>query len=280
MTDSSAIIEARGLDYSYPGAGPAIRGVSLAIHAGERLALLGPNGAGKTTLLLHLNGILKPAAGEIFLEGRPADYSRRGLLGWRQKVGLIFQNPDDQLFSATVYQDVSFGPLNLGLPETEVRKRVDEALSSLEIGDLRNRPTHMLSFGQKKRVAIAGVLAMRPRMLILDEPTAGLDSSGTEHLLEACERLHQAGTTLILATNDIDLAYGWADELAVLHQGAIVGRGNPESVLQDPAVLGRTRLRMPRILELSKRLQELGCLSAGEGLPRTQAEMLRRMTND
>jgi cobalt/nickel transport system ATP-binding protein len=168
--------------------------------------------------------------------------------------------------------------MNLGLPEPEVRQRVDEALAAMEISDLKNRPTHMLSFGQKKRAAIAGVLAMQPRILLLDEPTAGLDSNGTEHLLDACERLHDAGTTLVLATNDIDLAYGWADELVVLHQGAIVRQGAPEVVLQDPEVLSQTRLRLPRILELSKRLQALGCLSnANQKIPRTQAELLARL---
>ncbi len=272
------ILQARGLHYAYVGGAPALRGVDLDIRAGERLALLGPNGAGKTTLLLHLNGTLTPLSGEIRLEGLAVDYGRRGLMSWRQKVGIVFQNPDDQLFAATVSQDVSFGPLNLGLPDQEVRRRVDEALASLEISDLRDRPTHMLSFGQKKRAAIAGVLAMRPRMLILDEPTAGLDSSGTEHLLEACERLHQSGTTLVLATNDIDLAYGWADEVVVLHQGAVVGRGRPERILQDDAVLGPTRLRMPRVLELAGKLMALGCLAPGVAWPRTQAELLARVT--
>ena len=272
------ILEARDVSFTYPGAGQALQGIRLSVRQGEKLALLGRNGAGKTTLLLHLNGILRPASGEILLEGRPADYSRRGLSAWRQKVGLVFQNPDDQLFSTTVYQDVSFGPLNLGLDEAEVRRRVDEALASMEIADLKNRPTHMLSFGQKKRAAIAGVLAMQPRLLILDEPTAGLDSSGTEHLLDACERLHQTGTTLVLATNDIDLAYAWADEVVVLHPGGIAGQGNPETVLQDPALLTQTRLRLPRILELAKKLQEMGTLSPSENLPRTQAELLTRLT--
>ena len=278
MAASDVILDARGLTYTYPGSSePALKAVSFSILRGRKLALLGANGAGKTTLLLHLNGILRPVSGEIALEGKPVDYSRRGLLAWRQKVGLVFQNPEDQLFSATVYQDVSFGPLNLGLSESDVRLRVDEALAAMEISDLRNRPTHMLSFGQKKRAAIAGVLAMRPGILILDEPTAGLDTHGTDHLLDACERLQQSGATLVLATNDINLAYSWAHEVVVLHCGGVVQKGSPELVLQDPQVLTEARLRIPWVLEISRKLQEIGCLGPAAGCPRTQAELVERM---
>lgn len=240
------ILAARGLAYRYPGGEGGLRGIDLEVPRGLRLALLGANGAGKSTLLLHLNGTLRPERGEVHLLGRAMGYGRADLAEWRRRVGLVLQDPDDQLFSASVYQDVSFGPLNLGLAEGAARERVEEALAAMEIGDLRDRPTHLLSFGQKKRAAIAGVLAMRPEVLLLDEPLAGLDPEGAERLLDLLERLHRAGTTLVLATHDLDLARSWADEAVVLHEGAVAGRGAPGPLLEDAALLARARLRRTR----------------------------------
>lgn len=274
MHVSQVILEARGLEYSYEGGTQALSGLDLTVAPGRRLAILGANGAGKSTLLLHLNGTLRPDRGTVYLDGHPADYSRRGLIRWRQQVGLVLQDPDDQLFAASVYQDVSFGPLNLGLSEAAARQRVEEALAALEIEHLRDRPTHLLSFGQKKRVAIAGVVAMRPRVLVLDEPTAGLDPAGVQRLLATLDRLHRAGTTLILATHDMDLAYGWADEVAVLHRGAVLRQGPPEVVLQDAALLASAGLRTPWVLEVGRRLAATGWIPPAAGLPRTREELL------
>lgn len=246
---AGVILAARGLAYRYPGGARGLRGIDLEVPRGLRLALLGANGAGKSTLLLHLNGTLRPERGEVHLSGRAMGYGRADLAEWRRRVGLVLQDPDDQLFSASVYQDVSFGPLNLGLAEGAARERVEEALAAMEIGDLRDRPTHLLSFGQKKRAAIAGVLAMRPEVLLLDEPMAGLDPEGAERLLDLLERLHRAGTTLVLATHDLDLARSWADEAVVLHEGTVVGRGAPGRVLQDAALVARARLRRTRAPE-------------------------------
>jgi cobalt/nickel transport system ATP-binding protein len=155
-----------------------------------------------------------------------------------------------------VAEDVSFGPLNLGLDEAEVTRRVDEALAAVEISHLAERPTHQLSFGQKKRAALAGVLAMRPEVVLLDEPTAGLDPSGVQELLNALDRLRSAGTTLVLATHDMNLAYAWADEVAVLHEGRLLGRGAPEAILGDEVLLRTARLRMPGALEMARALRE------------------------
>lgn len=246
---AGVILAARGLAYRYPGGERGLRGIDLEVPRGLRLALLGANGAGKSTLLLHLNGTLRPERGAVHLGGRAMGYGRADLAEWRRRVGLVFQDPDDQLFSASVYQDVSFGPLNLGLAERAARERVEEALAAMEIGDLRDRPTHLLSFGQKKRAAIAGILAMRPEILLLDEPMAGLDPEGAERLLDLLERLHRAGTTLVLATHDLDLARSWADEAVVLHEGAVVGQGAPGRILQDAALVARARLRRTRGLE-------------------------------
>ena len=221
-----AILSARDLVFSY-GDVAGLDRLSLEVSEGRRLAIVGANGAGKTTLLLHLNGTNRPAAGAVLLRGEPVTYDRAGLTALRTAVGLVFQNPDDQLFAGTVYQDVSFGPLNIGLSEDVTRSRVEDALEALEIAHLRDRPTHMLSYGQKKRAAIAGAVAMRPEVLILDEPMAGLDPSGSWHLMGLLTRLHEAGTTLVVATHDMSLAYEWADEVAVLRDGRIVAHGEP-----------------------------------------------------
>ncbi|HRY16739.1 MAG: ABC transporter ATP-binding protein [Candidatus Competibacteraceae bacterium] len=248
------LLAVRDLEYVYPGGVAALRGLDLRIEQGRKLAILGSNGSGKTTLLLHLNGLCKPTRGEIRLEGQPVSYDHRALNDWRRRVGLILQEPDDQLFAATVSQDVSFGPLNLGLSNADARERVREALEALRILHLADRATHTLSFGQKKRVAIAGVLAMRPEILVLDEPTAGLDSHGVTHLLGALEQLHEAGATLVFSTHDVELAYAWADDVAVFHDGVVLRQGETVAMLSDRELLRRARLRCPLLLEVAEAL--------------------------
>lgn len=248
------LLAVRGLEYIYPGGVVALRGLDLSIERGQKLAILGPNGSGKTTLLLHLNGLCKPTRGEIQLDGQPVGYDHQALNHWRRRVGLILQEPNDQLFAATVRQDVSFGPLNLGLSSAEAGERVREALEALRVAHLAGRPTHTLSFGQKKRVAIAGVLAMRPEILVLDEPTAGLDSHGVTHLLGALQQLYEAGTTLVFSTHDVELAYAWADQVAVFYEGAVLRQGETALVLGDREVLRQSRLRPPLLLEIAEAL--------------------------
>ena len=271
---TDAILVAENLHHSYEGGVVGLAGLSLTVSRGKRLAIVGANGAGKTTLLLNLNGTLRPRSGRIVINGAEGEYSRRGLTTWRQQVGIVFQNPDDQLFAGTVAQDISFGPLNLGLSEDEARERVAEALAALDIVELAERPTHQLSYGQKKRVAIAGSVAMRPQVLVLDEPTAGLDPSGAEHLIEVLARLHAAGTTLIIATHDMSMVYDWADEVAVLRRGAIVAQGDPATVMSDEPMLRESGLRMPWVLEISLALREIGLLSADAPLPRWRGELV------
>ncbi len=271
---TAPILVAEDLRFEYDGGFRGLDGLGLTVERGRRMALVGANGAGKTTLLLHLNGTLKPQAGAVRVNGAPADYSRAGLTRWRQVVGLVFQNPDDQLFAGTVAQDVSFGPLNLGLSDDETRRRVDDALAALDISELSERPTHMLSYGQKKRAAIAGALAMRPEVLIIDEPLAGLDPSGAEHLDVVLRRLHAAGTTLILATHDMSLACAWADEVAVMREGTITAQGDPRAVMGDAELLHDCGLRVPWVLEVAAALRSRGVLAESDPAPRSREALL------
>jgi cobalt/nickel transport system ATP-binding protein len=270
----TALLQAISLHHHYPGGVPALKGLDLSITQGRKLAILGANGAGKTTLLLHLNGSLKPSSGEIRLDGQPVAYSRAALAAWRRRVGLVLQEADDQLFAASVGEDVSFGPLNLGLSEEEAAGRVAEALESLRITDLAERPTHMLSFGQKKRAAIAGALAMRPEVLLLDEPSAGLDQHSTTHLLAVLGKLSEGGTTLVFTTHDVDLAFAFADEVALFDQGKVLAQGDALAILSDEALLKTARLKPPFVLELGLQARWIGLIGEEEALPRTRAEAL------
>jgi cobalt/nickel transport system ATP-binding protein len=215
-----------------------------------------------------LNGTLKPRGGQVLLGGMPGRYDRRGLRDWRSRVGLVLQDPDDQIFAATVARDVAFGPLNLGFRDAEVRERVQGALEALGIADLADRPTHMLSFGQKRRVAIAGALAMRPEVLMLDEPTAGLDADGVTRLMAALEAVAALGTTLVLSTHDVDLAYAWAADVAVFSDGVTVAQGPAAEVLGDRKALAEARLQAPMILELAR------AMGLPKPWPRTRCEMI------
>jgi cobalt/nickel transport system ATP-binding protein len=251
-----------GLVAGYEGGRPVLDGADLAVPAGRRLAVLGANGSGKTTLLRCLSGGLRPLAGAVTVDGVPLEHSRRGLRAHRQEVQLVLQDPDDQLFSASVAQDVSFGPLNLGLPEDAVRARVAEALDLLAVGHLAGRPTHQLSFGERKRVAIAGAVAMRPCVLLLDEPTAGLDPSAVAETLAALARLQEHDSTVVMSTHDVDLALRWADEVAVVVDRTVV-QGPPEDLLGDDGLLARARLERPWVLTVGARLRALGLLPEG-----------------
>ncbi len=270
---SDIVLEARGISFDYPGGIPALADLDLAVGRGRRLAILGPNGAGKTTLLLHLNGTLRPKAGEVRVNGAPGGYSRAALRDWRGAVGLVLQEPDDQLFSASVRQDISFGPLNQGVGEDEARARVDAAVEALRIGHVVDRPTHMLSFGQKKRVAIAGIMAMRPEVLILDEPTAGLDPSGERHLMHALNGLAGAGTTMVFSTHNIDFAWSWADDVALFQEGRVLRQGTAEEILLDDDLLKGLGMRPPLVADIARHLPH----APGAALPRTRDELLARL---
>jgi cobalt/nickel transport system ATP-binding protein len=263
------VLEARGLCFGYEPDRPVLTGADLVLHAGRRTAVLGPNGGGKTTLFRLLAGALVPAAGEVLLDGAPVRRTRRGRTALRTQVQLVLQDPDDQIFAATVAQDVSFGPVNLGLDEGEVHTRVEAALVALGLADVADRPPHLLSFGQKKRVAIAGAVAMAPRLLVLDEPTAGLDPAGVEALLATLAVLESTGTTPVLSTHDVDLAQRWAHDAAVVAGGGVVA-GPADSVLGDPGLLRSARLGPAWAPSVHRLLQRLDLAAPA---PRTAAEL-------
>ena len=258
------LIEMQAVGHAFADGSSGLRDCSLVLGRGRRHALLGANGAGKTTLLQHLNGLLRPTAGRLLLDGQPYDYGRGGLTQLRRRVGLVFQNPERQLFSAQVEEDVSFGPLNLGLDAATVRARVKAALDAVGLGGHARHAVHHLSFGQKKRVCIAGVLAMAPDVLLLDEPMAGLDAPMQDELAALLDRLAARGTTILLSTHDIDFAYGWADDLHLMAGGRVIASGPAQAVGADVDALDAAGQRSPLALALHAHLVTRGVLPAGQ----------------
>lgn len=254
-----AAIEARELRYIYEDGTAALKGINLRAERGKITGILGANGAGKSTLFLNLNGVLQPSDGEILLDGVPVKRDRKGLTELRRRVGIVFQDPDDQLFSADVYRDISFGAVNLGLPEAEVRRRVEAAMERTGVSHLRDKPTHALSFGQKKRAAIAGVLVMEPEVLILDEPTAGLDPVGVESILGNIRDYHQAhNATIILVSHSMEEVARTVDRLVVVNDGRIPFHGAPSEVFQHGPELEAMGLGVPQMTRVFNRLRAMG----------------------
>lgn len=261
------------VSFRYPDGGVGLDGCSLAIRRGSRNVLIGANGSGKTTLFQHANGLLRPQSGVVRFAGKVVNYSRSSLRMLRTSVGMVFQNPDRQLFSASVQEDVSFGPLNLGLDPETVRERVTAALQAVGMARFADKAVHNLSFGQKKRVCIAGVLAMEPELLVLDEPMTGLDYGMQEELLAVLDGLHARGITLLLATHDIDFAYRWADQIHLMVAGCCTASLEAPNMADCADELSAVGLPLPQIIALHRRLSASGLLSADQR-PRTCAELL------
>ncbi len=275
MEDS--ILSTTGLCYSYQSGPFALRDVTLEISRGRKIAFLGPNGAGKSTLFLHFNGILRPKAGEVRYDGAPLKYDQGSLAALRQDVAIVLQNPDDQIFSSTVEEDVAFGPMNLDLPREEVEERVAEALALTGMSELRERPTQQLSFGQRKRVAIAGALAMRPKVLVMDEPTAGLDGHMVGEIMELTDKLNGQGMTIVISTHDVDMAYSWADSVHVLNRGRLVFSGTPEGFFNCPREVNAVKLVQPTMYEVNRLV--MASLNLPEHPhPKTSSELLAKMS--
>jgi len=237
---SNPVLDVEGLAYAYPDGHQALFGVDLHVHAGERVALLGPNGAGKTTLVLHLNGILTAGAGTVAVSGLPV--VKAHLQEIRRRVGIVFQDPDDQLFLGTVRQDVAFGPANLGLRGAVLEQRVMDALDRVGMADFADRPPHHLSFGQRRRVAVATVLAMEPEILVLDEPSSNLDPASRRELADI---LRSLDVTVLMVTHDLPYALELCPRAVVLSDGAVVADGATYDVLTDAALMRAHRLELP-----------------------------------
>jgi cobalt/nickel transport system ATP-binding protein len=272
------LLEFTDVHFTYPGARhQALAGLTMRIPAGQRCVLLGHNGSGKSTFFLHANGILRPEQGRIHWRGKPLGYDRSSLLVLRQAVGLVFQDPEQQLVAGTVGEDISYGLCNIGLDDREIVRRVREIAQRFDLEELLDRPIHQLSLGQKRQVALAGVMAMQPQLLLLDEPTACLDRLHTRQLMAELAEIHQAGTAILMATHDLDLAYAWADWIFVLDGGRLVLEGTPDQVFSQRAALEELHLGVPLLFDLWEALPPERRAAFTSGMPpRTAAEWKER----
>lgn len=270
---TAPILATQDITFGYRYDKLALQQVTLSVPAGARVAFVGPNGAGKSTLFLHLNAILKPLSGQLSFKGVPYRYDRSFISELRQKVGLVFQDHDSQIFAGTVLDDVIFGPMNTGLTLKEAEAAARQALEAVHMLEHSNDPVHFLSHGQKKRVAIAGVLSMNPDILVMDEPTAGLDYPGIVNLSGIMDSLHKAGKTLVVATHDIDWAWAWADLVYVLAQGKIIAGGLPETILNSVENKIERGFNNAILGEVGSALASKGFLRSGDR-PRTPQELI------
>ena len=269
-------VETINLSYAYPDGTKALDNVNFTVKKGENIAILGPNGAGKSTLLHQFNGLIKPTSGSVFVLGK--EVNKQNLTEIRQRVGLVFQDPDDQLFARTLGQDVAFGPTNLGLPKGEVEERVRWALEVTELKGLESKAPQNLSTGQKKRAAVAGVLAMKPEIMILDEPMANLDPRTATKILRLLLQLNkELGITLIIATHDVDLVPLFATKICILNKGKIILEGTPEEVFSQAETIRSLDLRLPRITHLFEILTKNNQVNAGEHIPLTIGDARREI---
>lgn len=268
-------LSASQVSFSYEEGTRALRQIDFHARAGEFVALLASNGSGKTTLIKVLAGLLKPQEGVVRVGGQ--DIRKISTTELYQRVGVVLQNPNDQLFGATVEEDVAFGPRNLGLPEAEVQKRVSESLAAVAAGPLRRRAIHHLSFGEQKRVAVAGVLAMHAATLILDEPTAGLDPTGETLMMRLLHRLNrEQRITIVLATHSVDMLPLFAERICVLSRGHLLKQGPPEEIFCDHDMLERASLRLPYVSRLLHELKRYDGVPIN-GLPLTVGEARKRL---
>ena len=271
---NDCILEARHVSYSYgSGEEPSLKDLSLSIRRGRRTAVMGANGSGKSTFFLCCNGILRPDEGQIYYDGQPLSYRKRDLLSLREKVGIVFQNPDTQLFCASVYQEISFGPLNLGLSREEAAKEVEAVIRRLGITPFRHRPAHALSGGQKKQVALADILVMYPELLILDEPFAALDPGHIRIIRDMIRDLERDRSpsgplTVVIATHDADFALEWADEVILFREGQVLAQGDAVSILTDQKLLELAGFELPAVIKVFESLQTEGLLNSEFPAPR------------
>lgn len=255
-TNKKQIVEVKDLTYTYESGKKALDDISITIHEGDFVALIGQNGAGKTTLAKHFNSIFKPASGKVFVCGKDtADYEPENLA---QYIGYVFQNPDHQIFSSTVYKELEFGLKNTGLPPEETVKRISEVMEITGISHLKDEHPFSLGKGERQKIAVASILALNPQILVVDEPTTGQDWDGINAMMNLIDTLHKKGTTIIMITHDMDVVARYAKRTIVLNEGKVIADGNTADVLADTATLNKSFVDTPQIIELSKLLMELG----------------------
>ena len=254
MTDIH--LATKNLSFIYPDGTKALKNVNIEIKRGEKIAIIGPNGAGKSTLFSHFNGLSEPTSGHVEIDGEKVEYKKEKLLQVRQKVGIVFQDPNDQLFAPTVKEDIAFGPMNLGLDYDEVEKRIDESLKMVGMEGFENKTPHHLSGGQQKRIAIAGIVAMRPEIMILDEPTAGLDPEGVNKVLNILNKLNKEGMSIVISSHDIEMVNEFAEKIFVLYNGEIIAQGNKNEIFTNKELLKKAQLKTPVTTEILYKLKE------------------------
>lgn len=248
------ILRFEKIHYRYDGEREALKNVSVGLFENEKVAVLGNNGAGKSTFFLCCNGILKPQSGHVYFRGQEIKFSKKESLKLRQAVGLVFQDPDNQIIAGTVEAEISFGPMNLRLPKEEVRSRVDDAIEKFRLEPMRFRAPHYLSGGEKKRVSIADVLVMNPHMILMDEPTASLDPENTKLLEDNLQILSDRGLGIVISTHDVDFAWRWADRILVFNDGQLVADSSPEAIFSDEVLLLKCGLIQPTLFQVGKLL--------------------------
>jgi cobalt/nickel transport system ATP-binding protein len=273
------ILEIKNLNFEYQDGTKALKNINLKIEKGKKIAFVGVNGSGKSTLFLNFNGVLKPSEGNIIYNGNEVKYDRKSLLNLRKNIGIVFQDPENQLFSASVYQEVSFGAMNLKLDEAEVRNRVDESLKSVGMYEYKDKAVHFLSYGQKKRVSISDILVMKPEIIIFDEPTSSLDPKHSKQIINIFDEINKHGMTVILSTHDVELAYSWADYIIVMKDGQIFSQGIPYEIFSDDKLINECYLEKPLVLEMFEVLRNSGTINFGDNIPKNKEELYKIIEN-
>ena len=268
--EQEVILQVKDLQYAYSDEKMALKGVDLDIRQGERIAVMGSNGAGKSTFFLNINGVLQSEHGDIFYRGQKM--TKKTMNDLRKNVGIVFQDADSQIIASTVQSEVSFGPMNLKLSRNDVRDRVDEALSYMNLTDFRHRPPHYLSGGEKKRVSIADIIAMHPEIIIFDEPTAALDPVNADMLEEVLEKMAQEGKTIMISTHDVDFAYRWAERVVVFCDGKIIADDAPLAVFSNETVIRQANLKRPMMLDIFETMREKGLVKDDRSYPKNVEE--------
>lgn len=270
-----SILKVEDLYYIYGNGTSALDGVSVIIYEGEKIAVIGSNGSGKSTFFLNINGVFTPEQGEIIYRGSVV--SKKNLNELRKNIGIVFQDADNQIIASTVMAEVGFGPMNLKLPKQEVIERVEEALVYMNLSDFKDRPPHYLSGGEKKRVTIAGIIAMKPEIIIFDEPTAALDPLNALMLEEVLGKLTSEGKTLLISTHDVDFAYRWAERVLVFCQGKIIADGTPLEIFQNTEILKQANLKQPTMLEVYESLVQKHLLEDTMAYPKSTKEFKKML---